>query len=150
MVISSFLYKSFEKDHQIVYVDNNKLFDGFKMTTEMKRIGEKEFNLKKIVLDSLYTKLQSPIISEIEKKTVMQQFIQKKEALQEFNQDFAREESYKIWTRIYSYTIDFSKEKKYQLIIGSENKRPVLYATESIDVTNELLAYINKKYEGVQ
>lgn len=150
LVVGLFLFKDSKTNSKIVYVDNNKLFEGFNMTKEMKRVGEKEFNSQKTVLDSLYSKLQSPILSEMEKKVVMQQFIQEKEVLEQFNQNFATEQSSKIWTRINSYTADFSKEKKYQLIISSENKRAILYADETVDVTNELLTYLNKKYEGIQ
>jgi outer membrane protein len=134
---------------KIVYVDNVKLFEGFNMTKEMKHLGEKEFNTQKESVDSLYTKVQSPTISDSDKKIVMQQFIQSKEALEQFNQSFAPEQSSKIWSRIHGYVDEFSKEKKYQLIIGSENKQAVLYADEKIEVTNELLNYINKKYEGL-
>jgi outer membrane protein len=120
------------------------------MTKELKNSGEKEFNLQKTRVDSLYTKLQTPGISPSEKKMIMQQFIQQKEELEQFNQHFATEQSTKIWARIKSYSSEFSKENKYKLIIGSENKINVLFADENIDVTNELLTYINKKYEGLK
>lgn len=115
----------------------------------MKRAGEKEFNSRKLFLDKLYSNLQSPTISGSQKKELMQQFIQGKEELEEFNQTFAAEQSTQIWSRIKSYSIEFSKEKKYQLIIGSDAKQNILFADENIDVTNELLNYINKKYEGL-
>jgi outer membrane protein len=134
---------------EIVYVDNNKLFDGFNMTKEMKHLGEKEFNTRKQSVDSLYTKVQSPSISNADKKIVMQQFIQAKDALEQFNQNFASEQSVKIWSRIHGYVDEFSKEKKYQLIIGSESKQSILHADEKVEITNELLNYINKKYEGL-
>nr|WP_281310768.1 OmpH family outer membrane protein [Flavobacterium flavigenum] len=133
-----------------MYVDNIKLFDNFNMTKELKNSGEKEFNLKKTTVDSLYAKLQSPEISPSEKKLLMQQFVQQKEELEQFNQYFAAEQSSKIWARIKSYSSEFSKENKYQLIIGSESKTNVLFADENIDVTNDLLTYINKKYEGLK
>ncbi|MFH6994554.1 OmpH family outer membrane protein [Flavobacterium sp. FlaQc-48] len=133
-----------------VYVDNEKLFNSFVMTKELKGLGEKEFNAKKISLDSLYLKLQSPEITDSEKKILMQRFVQGKEELNQFNEYFASEQSSKIWARIKSYSSEFSKENKYQLIIGSENKGNVLYADEDIDVTNDLLTYINKKYEGIK
>jgi outer membrane protein len=143
-----FIFKELESSKKIVYVDNIKLFDGFIMTKEMKRVGEREFNTRKNSLDVLYSKLQSQKKSEAEKKMLMQQFIQGKEELEQFNQSFAAEETSKIWSRIQGYTSEFSQEKKYQLVIGSQNKQSVLYADENIDVTNELLTYINKKYEG--
>lgn len=140
----------YSKNNKIVYVDNNKLFENFNMTKELKKAGEKEFNIKKVRVDSLYTSLQSPTISSADKKIIMQQFIQQKEELEQFNEYFASEQSSKIWTRIKSYSSEFSKENKYELIIGSENKINVLYANETIDVTNDLLTYINKKYEGLK
>jgi outer membrane protein len=136
-------------NQEIVYVDNAKLFDGFNMTKEMKHLGEKEFNSRKATVDSLYTKVQSPSLSAADKKIVMQEFIQSKEALEQFNQVFGAEQSTKIWSRIHGYVDSFSKENNYRLIIGSENKQSVLYANEKVDITNKLLTYINKKYEGL-
>jgi outer membrane protein len=143
------LFYFFKSNKEIVYVDATKLFDGFVMTKEMKRVGEKEFNSRKLVLDNLYSNLQSPTISASEKKELMKQFIQGKEELEQFNQAFATEQTDKIWSRIKSYTSEFSKDKNYQLVIGSDNKQVVLFADEKIDVTNELLTYLNKKYEGL-
>jgi outer membrane protein len=143
------LFYFFKSNKEIVYVDTVKLFDGFVMTKEMKRVGEKEFNSRKLVLDNLYANLQSPAISASEKKELMQQFIQGKEELEQFNQTFAAEQTTKIWARIKSYTAEFSKGKNYQLVVGSDNKQAVLFADEKIDVTNDLLTYLNKKYEGL-
>jgi outer membrane protein len=135
-------------NNKVVYVDNVKLFDGFNMTKELKRIGEKQFNARKLQLDSLYVKLQSPAISEKDKKSLMPQFIQGKQELEQFNQNFANTEVTKIWSRIHDYTDEFSKQHSYKLIIGSENKQAVLFADDDINITGELLSFINKKYEG--
>lgn len=143
------LFYFFKSNKEIVYVDNVKLFDGFKMTKEMKRAGEKEFNSRKSILDKLYSDLQSTTISASERKELMQQFIQGKEEFEQFNQVYGSEQSSKIWARIKSYTAEFSRDKNYQLVIGSDNKQTVLFADEKIDVTNELLSYLNKKYEGL-
>jgi outer membrane protein len=120
------------------------------MTKEMKKVGEKEFNTRKVILDSLYVKLQSNTISEAEKKAMMPQFIQGKEELEQFNQNFALQETEKIWKRINGYVTEFSSENSYKIIIGSENKRDVLYANEKVDITNDLIYYLNKKYEGIK
>ncbi|MEO6175586.1 MAG: OmpH family outer membrane protein [Flavobacterium circumlabens] len=120
------------------------------MTTELKRVGEKEFITRKKALDNLYSKIQSQSISASEKETLLNQFVKGKEELQQFNQIFASNESAKIWSRIHSYTEDFCKENNYQLILGSENKTNVLYADEKLTVTKELLTYINKRYEGLK
>lgn len=144
-----FLFYFCKSGKEIVYVDSAKLFDGFSMTKEMKRVGEKEFNSRKSILDNLYSNLQSPAISASQKKELMQQFIKGKEELEQFNQTFASEQTTKIWSRIKSYTSEFSQDKNYQLVVASDNKQTVLFADEKIDVTDELLTYLNKKYEGL-
>lgn len=143
------LYKFSNSSEKIVYVDNNKLFEEFRMTKEMKMIGEKEFNKKKANLDSLYLEIQREDLSKETKEVMMKEFVSKREEFDQFNQVFAIEESEKIWSRITSYSKDFSKENNYKIIIGSSDKRNILFADDSLDVTKQLLAYINKKYSGL-
>lgn len=150
MLIVFSIFYSLDSNKRIVYVDSNKLFDNFIMTKEMKRIGEKEFNIRKLRLDSLYVKLQYPKNSQEEKKILLTQFTQEKEEFEQFNQNFASEEYSKIWARIHGYVNEFSNEKKYQLVLSSDKNGAVLYADGKIDITDELLNYINKKYEGLQ
>jgi outer membrane protein len=138
----------FGSNIKVVYVDNVKLFDGFNMTKEMKRVGEKQFNSRKTALDSLYARLQSPTISEKDKKTLMPQFIQGKQELEQFNQNFANVEVTKIWSRIHDYTAEFSEQNRYKLILGSDSKQSVLFAHDDVNITAELLLFINRKYEG--
>lgn len=149
MLVMLFVSSLLKSNKEIVYVDTVKLFDGFMMTKEMKRAGEKEYNSRKLIVDNIYSNLQSPTITASEKKELMQQFIQGKEELEQFNQTFASEQTIKILSRIKSYTAEFSKDKNYQLVVGSDNKQTILFADEKIDITNELLTYLNKKYEGL-
>lgn len=143
-------YKSFFKKNSVVYADNVKLFDGFQMTKEMKRVGEKEFNARKLIVDSLYAETQRADVSEAEKARLVQQFVQNRDQLEQFGQQFASEEAAKIWSRIKSYTETFAAENGYELIVGSDERKTVLYADESVDITPELIHYINTKYEGLK
>lgn len=143
-------YREFFSGHEVAYVDNQKLFDEFNMTKEMKRIGEKEFNTKKKELDSLYTIIQSDGLPQSDKETLTKAFIEKRENFEAFNQTFAQQESAKIWKRINGYVAEFGNDNNYKIIIGSETKRDVLFAKESINITPDLITYINKKYEGLK
>lgn len=120
------------------------------MTKELQRNGQKEFNNRKASLDSLYTKLESDETSGTQKQALMQQFIKEKEELNQFNDFYSSEQSSKIWARIKSYSAEFSNENDCKIIIGSDNKSNILFADPSIDVTNDLITYINKKYEGLK
>ena len=131
-----------------MFVDTSKVFESFNMTKEMKRIGDKEFNSQKAVVDKLYAQLQSQTVTEIQKKQLIPEFNKGRESLEQFNQAFAANEVPKIWTRINGYSSEFGTENGYKIILISDNQQSVLFADEKIDVTNDLLKYINKKYEG--
>ena len=80
----------------------------------------------------------------------MKLLISKREEFDYFNQTYASSEAMKIWNRIDSYVVKFSEEKKYKIIIGSNSKRDVLFADKKNDVTQELIDYVNKRYEGLK
>lgn len=131
---------------QVVYVDNLKLFDGFNMTKEMKKIGEKQFLSQKSQLDSLLLKIQKG--NPAEQQALMKEYVLRKENLTKATQEYAYAESQKIWKRLESYIQDFSKEKNYSLIVGSDKRQDVLYVSEDVDITSDLINYVNSKYEG--
>ena len=138
----------FFSKNEIVYVDNMKLFDGFNMSKEMKKVGERQFNAQKLKIDSLYFKIQNSNADQ--QKVLMKEYVVLKQNFEQNNQQFAFEESQKIWKRLNSYINDFSSEKKYKLIIGSEKKGDVLYGDEKLDITNEIINFVNSKYEGAK
>lgn len=148
VMVCLFVFKSFFSNDEIVYVDNNRLFNGFNMTKDLKRTGALQFKVKKATIDSLYFKIQN--IKGIERQYIMKEFITKKEELEKFNQEFAYQESQKIWKRLHSYIDEFSGLNSYQLIIGSENEQTVLHASSKLDKTNDLINYVNLKYEGAK
>lgn len=133
---------------EVVYVDNLQLFDGFQMTKEMKKAGELQFTAQKLQIDSLYKKIQ--LSKPEEQQILMKEYVNMKEYLDNTTQQYAFEESQKIWKRLESYINDFTKEKNYKLIVGSSQKQDVLYADPKLNITNELIDYVNLKYEGVK
>lgn len=147
LIIGFLLFDKIYTNEKIVYVDNQKLFDNFQMTKDLKKMGELEFNSKKKEIDSLYIKIQGNL-NESEKENLMKLLISKREEFDDFNQTYASSEAMKIWNRIDSYVVKFSEEKKYKMIIGANSKRDVLFADKEIDVTQELIDYVNTKYEG--
>ena len=148
--LSVILFVYIQKSNStIVYVDNNKLFNDFKMTKELKDKGEKELRFKNTQLDSLQFLLKITS-DENSKSEIMQRFIHQKQDIDEFQQHYIQLNSDKIWSRISEYTKNFSELKGYTIVIGSNGKQNVLYGVREKDITVPLLNFINKKYEGFQ
>lgn len=148
IVAGILIYSQFSSKNKIVYVNSMELFEQFKMTKELKRTGEKQFNEQKTVVEGLYNQLQDSSITEDQKKILMQEFVQKKQELEAFNQNFALEESTKIWKRISSYIKEYAEQNAYDIILGSDQNQTVLYSNEQQNITKEVLVFINAKYEG--
>ncbi|MNK30914.1 Outer membrane protein (OmpH-like) [compost metagenome] len=142
------IYNALSKNcSEIVFVDNIQVFERFQMSIDMKKIGENELNLRKKTVDSLYKLLNNPAYTQV-KDNIMKEFIFEKENLENFTGKFAEEESLKIWTRINAYTKEFSNEKGYKIVLGKQANENILYGSVEKDISNELIEYMNNKYEG--
>lgn len=141
------IYDITKANKDIVFINNAVVFEKFKMSIDMKKLGEKEINYKKQKVDSLYKLLNNPDHSYA-KENIMKEFVFEKENLEDFARRYAEEESLKIWARIHAYTKDFSKEKGYEIVLGTQNGENVIFGSEEKNVSDELIEYINNKYEG--
>lgn len=144
------LFKQYKSANKVAFVYKQELFDDFQMTKESKKAGELEYSNKKKILDSLYVKLQGDIDTST-KEILMKEFIAQREEFDEFNRSFALQESDRIWERLREYTKKFAEEKGYEIILDSEKgyEGSVIFADDKIDVTKELLEFVNKKYSGL-
>lgn len=142
-----FYYK--QTVNSVVYVDNLKLFNEFKMTKELKEKGEKELKFKNDQLDSIQFLLKiAP--DERTKSLLMQRIIAHKQEVDEFESNFTQSNTDRIWSRMSLYSKEFAELNGYDFIISSDGGRSLLYGKKNKDVTLLLLNFINKKYEGFQ
>lgn len=68
-----------------------------------------------------------------------------------FNQEKERAEmdmQQQVWNQLNQYMLDFGKSHKYKLILGANNNGNIVYSNEAVDLTNELVYYVNLRYSG--
>lgn len=53
-----------------------------------------------------------------------------------------------IWDRINGYVKDFGQQQGYQYIFGANGDGSIMYADASSDITEEVIVYINQRYQG--
>ncbi|WP_318580817.1 OmpH family outer membrane protein [Flavobacterium columnare] len=134
------------KSPDVVCVNNAKLFEGFNMTKEMKKAGDREFRTQKAVLDSLYAKINTP--GNENNENLNKEFILKRNEFEQASQAFVMEESAKIWKRLQEYVQEYATQQNYQVVIGSTQEQQVIYANPKVDITLDLIQFSNQKYEG--
>jgi outer membrane protein len=140
-------YMVFNKKESIVYVDSAKLFNEFDMTKEMRTIGENKMKEKRIVLDRMVANYQSLEAKESDaSKSLQNRIVVLNKELQQFQQSYFNSINDKISDRLDAYMKEFGKAKGSKIILGSN----ILYAEDAIEITDEALQYINKRYNGLQ
>jgi len=149
---------------KIVYVDTNKLLTGFSEANTANKELEKEQkeyekNLKALQ-DSV--KAQMDLMSKEfdsasdAKKTSLRKKLQKSNDDMNRYEQYGREEMMKrhqermgkILQKVNTFVAEYSKDKHYDLVLGSTANGNILYGSESrFDITNELVKGLNKRYK---
>jgi outer membrane protein len=161
LLLLSCSVKEKEPEKKIVYIDNTKLYNEFKLTQELQTKLTEEFRVKKNSLDSLemevlsHAKLlqQSKNISqsEIQKFQLKKEdFLLRKQKLEEEQVQLTEQYNSQILNQINQYIKEFGDENKIDLIVGSNGDGNVMYGSSELDMTDEAISYLNSKYNPVK
>lgn len=149
---------------ELVYVDVNKLIEGYKRTKEVKAEFDKKTAGVKSNVDSLTSGWQKELqVYEKERGTLSPRELKLKEealsnkqrqlnAYQSAVQKQIQEEDAKITQTVINdindYIKEYGKEKGYKIIFGASGGGNIMYADEATDLTEDVLEGLNSQYEG--
>lgn len=152
------LYFVITSREELMYVDTAKLFSEFKLSKESLKEVEDFKKARKVVLDSLYErvrvsslKIENRSASENELKEfalLKEEYLYKQQLFDEDSRKMTFETDSKIWNQLNQYVLEYGKEKKYKFILGATGQGNIMYADESKNVTEDMITFVNKKYEG--
>lgn len=148
---------------QLVYVDVNKLIEGYKRTKVVKAEYEKKATTMKTNVDSLLAGWQRELKSyEKERSTLTpkelklkQELLQNKqqqingyqETIQKQIEDENKKVTQTVVNDINDYIKEYGKKKGYKIIFGASGTGNIMYADEATDLTEEVLKGLNSEYE---
>lgn len=131
-------------NRDVAYVDIYKVHQEFELqkvyANDLKMYKDSAINS----IDSyiLSTNLYNPANLEDIKKTYFEQ-IQRTISLRTDSLNAI------IWKRLNPLIQEYGKENKYKMIFGANGTGNLLYSDSSLDISNSLIIYINKKYNGL-
>jgi outer membrane protein len=148
---------------ELVYVDVNKLIEGYSRTKVAKAEFEKKATTMKGNIDSLVTNWQKELQGyEKERATLSPKELQLKqellsnkqqqingyqEAIQKQIQEEDKKTTQTVINDINDYIKEFGKRKGYKIIFGASGGGNIMYADESSDLTEEVLKGLNAEYD---
>ena len=141
------------------YVDTNKLFNEFQLKKELELTLSNVKNQRKQILDSLELQLNvlsgqlngKKALSAGDKETfasLREEYFYKKKQFDEDNEALTQKYNQQIFQQLNQYIQDYSKEEGYDYVFGAEGSGALMAASEKKNITEEVLSFINLKYQG--
>ena len=134
---------------KVAVVDLQEMYASFDLTKQIDRKYQAISKERDIEIDSLTAILQQIEKEEYEDQVLIKNIYQKIQFAQLQKEDTKVELEQQIWTQLNQYLNDFGEQTDFALIHGSMNRGDIIYAEDPIDITEEVINYINLKYQGI-
>lgn len=144
-----FIYHSFFQ-HKVAYVKNDVLLAEFQMTKDLNQKLEITKLSRRQELDSIELKIASMIEvdSLSENVLTLRKIYQKRaELYSEEIVELSQQLNQQIENRVNQYLKEYCKENGYDIVLGASGTGSLLFAKDEFNITDDLIDYINKKYE---
>jgi outer membrane protein len=148
---------------QLVYVDVNKLMEGYKRTKVAKAEFDKKASTMKTNVDSLLANWQVELKNYEKERGVLsanelklkqellsnkqQQINGYQEAIQKQIQEEDKKITQTVINDINDYVKEYGKKHGYKIIFGASGGGNIMYAEESTDLTEDVLKGLNQEYD---
>jgi len=144
---------SLQRSHtDYVYVDNIQLFNNFDMTKDLGESLKIQLKKPQQSLDSLiniYEILKDQPKTKIEKLSTLEGQIRELDFnLRQQQQQLSGELNQQVWTRLNGYLKSYGEDHSHQIILGTQGNGSIMYAHPDKDITEDVLIYVNQKYEA--
>ena len=141
------------------YIDVSTVYGDFALSKKLEKEREMVVNSRQAQLDSIQIEL-----NQISKKFQFkvdsnqlryfnrkrEEYYYKERQFAEDNQALLNQHNEQIMKQLNQYIEDYGKEKGYTYIYGATGNGSMMYADEKVNISKEVIYYINDKYNGVK
>jgi|SRR6185295_17802958 len=145
---------------KVGYVYIKELYTGFELKKQMeqkylrlKHQRDKVLDSSKFELNNLLKRIDAEnkknpkTLEEFDKKK--EQFYQTKNSFEEENRKLSQDFDEQILTQLNQYVKDYGIQEHYDLLFGNDGNGSLMFATDELNRTKEVLQFINQRYNGV-
>jgi outer membrane protein len=149
-----------KQNKAIVWVNLSNVYNEFDLKKELEgkfRIVQTE---RKKILDSLELNLKvlgnQVELTKGKDETKLYEFQMKREEYltkkEQFEQDNAQlqgDYNQQVLTQINQYVKEYALSNNYSYVLGADGTGALMFAEDGVEVTKDVLVYINNKYKGI-
>lgn len=144
---------------KIAYVQNMRLYSEFdlakELDSELKSFSDKkgkELDSLTLIFENMtrdFERMEEiPAPAYQQYNDLRNAIIYKEKSFEEEVYSQSQEYDQQIWERINGYIVDYAEQEDYDLILGASGNGNLMYAKDTLDITDELIIYCNKNYNG--
>lgn len=157
VALLGYIALSLNKKSVIAYVDMETVYNDFSMKKELESKLTNVAQMRKHILDSIKIEANALSLAVKSEKDMeglrkfeikKQEYLMKQKNFEEDNQLLTQNYDTQIWKQINQYVKDYGKESGYEIIIGSAGNGSVMYSLDNLNLTKDVLEYINSRYKG--
>jgi outer membrane protein len=142
------------------FIDIPKVFNGFTMKNEMQKKYQRTESIRNKIVDSLSMDLQllsnrvksdpknQALINEFDMKR--QYFFSMKNKTEEDNAVLSEQYDKQILEQMSTYILEYGKKNGFDFIYGSSGNGTLMYASDKYNISEEIITFINSKYNGLE
>lgn len=157
-VLFCYVYTNLSKP-KLGYVVIEEVFNDFKLKKELQKKLESVKNARQKIVDSLRIdltilskKIQTNIASKEEKDLFDRKRLEYNQRTQIFEEDNAaltKQYDQEIIAQLNQYIKDYGEKNKFDMIYGNADGS-LMYGKTDFNITKEVAAFINQKYDGIK
>lgn len=142
---------------KMAYINTGEVFQEFALTKDLQARLEQVKNQRSAVLDTLRLDLQmrAANIDQQNEEAVanfrkrQESYLMQERQFTEDNDRLTAEYNEQVAKQINQYVEEYGKARGYQYIYGADGSGSLMYAGEGENATKEVIAFINKRFEGL-
>lgn len=152
-------HQFFEK--KIAYVNLSEVYNKFEYAKNLEKKAELAITMRSNVMDSLKFGIEAEYrrISSLPEKArsadmvnnfnaMRQEYQARKEAYDKSSTEMVEQYEKQVWDQINKYVADYGKEEGLAVVMGGNGQGNVMYSDPESDHTDEVVTYINSKFQG--
>lgn len=159
LVLALIVFVNVFHQKKLVYVELRKVFSEFEMSKTYDQKMKSVSQSRKAILDSLAVNLKAESrmlqTEQVKSGPKLETFLYDKETYiqkqKQFDEDNrAMQETYngEITKQLNQYIKDYGEKNNYDLILGAEGSGVLMYAKGKLEITDEIIKYVNERYKG--
>ncbi|PKP04002.1 MAG: hypothetical protein CVU11_06485 [Bacteroidetes bacterium HGW-Bacteroidetes-6] len=162
LLTAVFVLVTYQSPKRVAYVNISRVIKEFELSKTYQAEIDANINKQKMFLDSMTVEF-SAVVAELNNSnsgsTSFKMLEAKRDSLYsriqyldnafaKNNQEMINKYNQEVFTQINQYVEEFGKQRDYSLIFGAKGDGTIMYGSESVDITSEIIVYINQAYRG--